>query len=269
MAVLDVLALHPQGQTAKGVAATLGLTISTVYHLLNSLAAGGYVARDPMTRLFALGPRIPHLHQSFLARGLPTPSSLPFVHALRHATGEHVHLYRLFGDDAVSVAMSESPQAHAPMRGYVGSALPAHLIAAGLALLAWSTPQRLHAYLHGPYGQAGNVTPRLDLEQLPAMLHRIREQGYALDDGDNHPEMCCLAMPIILSDDHAEEALVIVTTSAHFAVQGHAILAAMRSMAQGAAAAASLPCHQPSPWPAELSDSALVAASVRAFGLPG
>lgn len=76
MAVLDVLASHPEGQTAKGVAAALGLNVSTVYHLLNSLAAGGFVARDPMTRLFALGPRIPHLHQSFLARGLPAPTTL-------------------------------------------------------------------------------------------------------------------------------------------------------------------------------------------------
>lgn len=269
MAVLDVLAAHPEGQTAKGVAAALGLNLSTAYHLLNSLAAGGYVAREPMTRLFALGPRIPHLHQSFLARGLPAPSTLPFVHALRHATGETVHLCRLFGDDAVSVAMSEAPHAHAPIPGYVGAALPAHLIAAGQALLAWASPQRLQAYLNGPYGRAGNVTPRLDLDQFPSVLQRIREQGYALDNGENTAQMCCLAAPIVLDSTHAEEALVIVTTCDHYAAQGQAILATMLSLAQSAAAAR-LSCSQAArAKPNELSDSALATASVRAYGLPG
>ena len=70
--LLDCLAHHPDGQTAKGLAAALGVSLPTMYHLLNTLVAGGLVTRDSQTRLFTLGPRLPHLSQRYLDRGRPS-----------------------------------------------------------------------------------------------------------------------------------------------------------------------------------------------------
>ena len=138
--LLDCLAQHPDGQTAKGLAAALSVSLPTMYHLLNTLVAGGLVTRDSQTRLFTLGPRLPHLSQRYLDRSRPNAATLPYMQALAELTGEVVHLIRLISDDAVSVAMYVGATPSAPEPGYIGFSMPAHQIAAGLVLLAWQSP---------------------------------------------------------------------------------------------------------------------------------
>ncbi|MCA9880682.1 MAG: helix-turn-helix domain-containing protein, partial [Thermomicrobiales bacterium] len=183
IALLDCLAQHPDGQTAKGLAAALKLSLPTTYHLLNSLAAGGLVTRDSPTRLFALGPRLPHLSQRYLDRGRPNPATLPYLRALAEITGEVVHLIRLISDDAVSVAMHIGATPSAADPGYVGFTMPAHQTAAGQTLLAWQDADRIAAYRQGAYG---HLAPEMG-KDFTERLAQIRTQGYQLDAGESHP----------------------------------------------------------------------------------
>jgi len=66
LSALDALSHYVDGATAKALSADLGLHLSTTYHLLNTLVAVGYAVRDPISRHFRLGPRIPHLHHAFV-----------------------------------------------------------------------------------------------------------------------------------------------------------------------------------------------------------
>lgn len=258
IALLDALAQHPDGQTAKGLAVTLGISLPTTYHLLNSLRAGGLVTRDSQTQLFALGPRLPHLSQRYLDRGRPNPSTLKYMQALSEITGEAVNLIRLISDDAVSVALHTGPHASAPEPGYVGFAMPAHQSAAGQVLLAWQSPEFLRAYAQGPYGHLHPaVTPG-----FIAGLREIREQGYALDAGASHPLIWCLAAPVVRGG-HTVEALAIITTAGHWAAHGPALTAAIIALTR-AAGEATRPDAVASPLPR----AALTAAAVAAFGLP-
>ena len=258
ISLLDHLAQHPDGQTAKGLAASLQLSLSTTYHLLNSLAAGGLVTRDAQTRLFALGPRLPHLSQRYLDRSRPNAATLPFLQALAELTGEVVHLMRLISDDAVSVAMHVGSTPSAPEPGYVGFSMPAHQIAAGQMLLAWRDPARIQAYRRGPYG---HLPPQMD-DGFAARLHAIRERGYQLDAGESHPEIWCLAAPVI-RDGRADEVLSVICTAGHWAKHGPALIAATTSLARAASEAMPPPPRTPL-----LTREAMTAAAVRAFGLP-
>lgn len=258
IALLDCLAQHPDGQTAKGLAAALSVSLSTTYHLLNSLAAGGLVTRDSHTRLFALGPRLPHLSQRYLDRGRPNPATLPFLQALAEITGEAVHLIRLISDDAVSVAMHIGATPSGAEPGYVGFSMPAHQNAAGQALLAWQDAERIAAYQQGAYG---HLAPTMDAD-FAERLAQIRARGFQLDAGESHPLIWCLAAPVVRGG-HAEEALAVVVSAAHWARHGAAITASAVALARAASAA-----NQPAyPAPA-LTREAFTAAAVRSFGLP-
>jgi IclR family acetate operon transcriptional repressor len=211
LAVLDALAATPAGQTAKGLAAVTGITLPTVYHVLNTLAAAGYTSRDPESKLFTLGPRIPQLHQAYLARARPQPSTRPLLLALHQATGKTVFLLRLFGDDAVVIDRIAGPEAHAGGAGYVGYSLPAHLTAAGRVLLAFAGAGRVQTYMAGRYGHSAGPFPPADADRLEAELTRIRAAGFAVDRGESHPDICCLAAPIVLETGRALEVMLIVT----------------------------------------------------------
>lgn len=259
LTVLDTLAAIPDGQTAKGVALTAGLTLATTYHLLNTLAAAGYASRDPVSRLFTLGPRIPHLHQAFLARARPTPSTRPFLRALRQTTGTTVTLSCLFGDEAVMVDLIEASDRDGPA-GYIGYALPAHLIAAGRVLLAWAGPGRLATYLKGRYGFSAGPYPAADSDRLTTDLAQIRATGYAVDSGGSHLDICCLAAPILLASGEAREAVAIITNRERFQRDEPALRAALLAVTHAASAvaaasngAAALPV---TPMARELDDAA-------------
>ncbi len=63
--VLEIVASHPDGLAAKAVARRAGMALSTTYHLLNTLAAEGYVVRLEAGRGYGLGHQV-----SVLSRGL-------------------------------------------------------------------------------------------------------------------------------------------------------------------------------------------------------
>ncbi len=267
MALLDALATIPSGQTAKGLAAATGLTLPTIYHLLNTLAAAGYASRDPECKLFTLGPRIPQLHQAYLARGRPRPSTLPFLHALHQTTRQLVVLERLFGDDAVVIDLAVGPESRQLGAGYVGFSLPAHMTASGRALLAWAGPGRLQTYVAGRYGHSAGPFPAADGGYLEAELARIRAAGFAVDRGVGHPDIWCLAAPIVLESGKAQEVLTIITDRATFLRDEAALCAALLAVTRAAAAVAAANPDAES-IPARSVDRELVAAAARALEVP-
>lgn len=241
LSVLDALAANPRGQTAKGLATVTGLTLPTVYHVLNTLAAAGYAARDPESKLFTLGPRIPQLHQAYLDRARPQPATLPYLFALHQATGKAVFLLRLFGDEAVVIHHLAAPESPFLRAGYVGLSLPAHLTAAGRALLAWSGPDRVRTYMAGRYGHSAGPFPAADADRLQAELSRIRGAGFAIDRGESHPDICCLAAPIVMETGTALEVMAIITDRETFSREEAALKAALLAVTHVAAAVESAP----------------------------
>jgi DNA-binding IclR family transcriptional regulator len=238
LSLLDALAADPSGQTAKGLAAVVGLAVPTAYHLLNTLVASGYAARDPETRLFTLGPRIPQLHQAFLARARPSPQTLPFMRALHQTTGEAVYLQRLIGDDSVTTEFIPGRERLPVGVGYIGYSLPAHVTAAGLVLLAWSPPDRLRTYVSGRYGHFAGHYPPANAARLSCDVARIRAQGYEIDRGSSDPDVWCVASPILSNSGEVKEALSIVTSRSRFARDEQTLVAATRAIAQAASAVA-------------------------------
>lgn len=169
-----------------------GLPMPTIYRLLQTLAAQGYVRQQPSKR-YALGPRLIRLGDG--ASRLLGTWARPILARLVDQVGETANMAILEADEVVYVA--QVPSRHS-MRMFteVGRRVQPHCTGVGKALLAQLPPDQARAIL----GRTNLVahTPRTltDLDSLLAAMVVIREQGYALDDEEQELGVRCVAVPI-------------------------------------------------------------------------
>ncbi|PSL02770.1 IclR family transcriptional regulator [Haloactinopolyspora alba] len=193
--VLDLLELmaDADGETSLSqLAAASGLPLPTIHRLVATLVRRGYVRRLP-SRRYALGPRLVPLGET-AGRALGA-SARPHLAGLVEALGETANLAMLDGEMVVYVAQVPS---HHSMRMFteVGRRVHMHSTGVGKAVLAQLTDEAVHTVVE----RAGlpRQTPRTitDLEDLSGELDAIREQGYAVDDGEQEVGVRCYAVPV-------------------------------------------------------------------------
>jgi DNA-binding IclR family transcriptional regulator len=197
-AVLDVLdTLDRYGPaTLSALARQTGVAKSTLHRVCMTMAARGWVARDPGSGQLRLGPRV-----ALLTRSAPAPASAltPVFHAVaawlvaRH--NETTCLTVLDGRDSVFVAKLETSH---PVRlvTAVGSRLPAFASASGRAMLADLPAAEIDAL----YSDCELQTPtgrRLDgLAELHAILEQTRRRGYGENIDETALGLYCMAAPL-------------------------------------------------------------------------
>ncbi|UNX55598.1 IclR family transcriptional regulator [Georgenia sp. TF02-10] len=167
----------------------LGAPRSSVHALLRTLSGSGWVRTDPTGTLYAIGLRCLLVGTSILDSDPYLRVARPVLAALRDRLGETVHLARLDGDRVVYLTTHESGRE--PRRiARVGRGLPAHATSLGKALLA----ERGDA----PAGPLAAVTHRTITApaDLTTELERTRRRGYAIDNEENTPGLCCLGVAL-------------------------------------------------------------------------
>lgn len=173
-------------------ARALGVNPSTAYRLLGTLVLQGFAARGADKR-YVVGPvlRLPHA-------AYPAPSLAmrlrPFLEKLFDRTGETVHVATLAGTQVQHIDGIEAT-AHSLRFGLrVGVWLPAHLTAAGKALLAELSDEEVDARyqmaLAGPRGRR----IRVDLASLHEQLEDVRDTRIGWNFEESEPGIAALAI---------------------------------------------------------------------------
>jgi DNA-binding IclR family transcriptional regulator len=234
--VLDLIAAHPQGLSAREISEALHINISTCYHILNTLVAADYLDRDQHTLCYILGPQIPFLNNAFvqsLARQTspilfehesttehaPTlsPTRMRHLHAILHRlteqTQEPSYLACWYYEEVMIQAIVEAPKAPKISGLYVGYRGQAHSLALGKVLLAYSDPAFVERYLslHPLTSQGPNTI--VHHTQFTEELNSIVRQGYSIDREEFSNNTCCLAAPIFAPRGQVVAALSISTST--------------------------------------------------------
>lgn len=192
--VLEALALAGgPGMGLAELASTLGLNKTTVHRALGALRFRGFVAQDPSSGSYLLGPSATQLAEDFFGdENLPMLLH-PALVALSHAVDELVHLGVLSG---MSVIYLDKVEPERPLRVWsaIGRRQVALTTALGRALLAFrgTDPSALHGYL-----SAAVAKPTLDAGHLWSNLERARRQGYATEEEENETGISCVAVPLL------------------------------------------------------------------------
>lgn len=184
--ILDRFSAERRALNLTEVSASLGLAKSSIYRLLQTLAAQGYLAFDMRTRRYALGRRVGALADLYREQTALTTIARPFVERLRDATGETAGLQVREGEERRCIVEAQGPQS---IRMTVGENVP-------YAVKRGSSGHVLRAF-------AADWASARDR----AALRRIREAGYAISRGEIIPGAIAIYVPVLAHDGTALAAL--------------------------------------------------------------
>ncbi|MFV0373867.1 IclR family transcriptional regulator [Microbacterium sp.] len=185
---------------------------STAFRLLAILERTEAVVR--VGNGYAIGPTMSRLadsHRSTAIEEHVRDFATPYLVDLNVGTRETVHLAVLVGTDVLYLnKLQGSHRILAPSR--IGGRMPAYATAVGKAMLA-SNRKAASLALAG-HRTAFTDATLLAERDLERELERVREDGIAFDRGESHPDLRCVAAPILGASGQAVAALSISVSRA-------------------------------------------------------
>lgn len=201
---------HPR-QTVSQLSHRLGLPVSTTRRLLLTLEQHGFVAQsDSGDRVFSLSLQILRLAAVLLKDSDLVRNTAGVLAEAQSATDESVLLHVLDDDEVVTVA------ARQPSRGVkafepIGTRFAALSgSSSGKLLLAFLPDEELTTVLpRGGSWRSASGAATYSKQAFRAQLVRVRENGYAENDGETDPDLWAVSAPIRDHTDHVVAALTI------------------------------------------------------------
>lgn len=190
--ILDLLSERPRGPRELGE--ELDVHRSTVVRLLHPMEERGYVRR--------LGNGTWGIGFQLVAVGQRTLDSIdirevarPHLTALSESLGHTIHVAALVSSDIVYVDKIEG-LGSVKMKSRVGAKAFAHTAGVAKAILAFAPEKIRDAALESCTFEKFTNTTITSKEQLLADFERIRNRGWAIDDGEAEDYINCIAVPI-------------------------------------------------------------------------
>jgi IclR family acetate operon transcriptional repressor len=166
---------------------------ATIHRLVRTLVSLGYVRQEP-SRQYSLGPRLMRLVDASTKR--MATLAHPYMSEVVDTLGESVNLAVLDGEEIVYVAQLQPSQNFMRMFTEVGRRVKPHATAVGKAILAARGEDEVRELL-GRTGMPRRTEHTLTTpEELFADLQRVRDRGYALDDGEQELGVRCVALAV-------------------------------------------------------------------------
>ena len=178
--LLKVVAAAPGTLTLSELARTLGFSKSTTHGLIQALLQAEALDYYAESKKFFLGLTIADLALKNWNYFRINKQAQPELNVLRDRIGQTVFLGALSGSKAIIIATAEAEK---PLKisSPPGTAIPGLAGAVGKIFMAYSDNERAMRLLtkHGLTRFTSNSIT--DKEEYLQELHRVREQGYAVD----------------------------------------------------------------------------------------
>lgn len=237
LAVLELLANHPDGLPVGAVAGALDLPASGAHRMLNQLAELGYVRQDGTKGNYALSMKLAALGLSFLGQSGVTEIAQPILDRLAAESRELVRLSVVDGADLVWVAVAQGATSGLRYDPGREQGVVAHLAssASGLAWLS-TLPDETALMKVAAQGftlpTSGPATPATP-SALLTRLGETRARGYSVSVGTFMAGMAAMAVPVVAEDGTGLGAISIAGPEVRFS---EARMAALSVPLHGAAA---------------------------------
>jgi DNA-binding IclR family transcriptional regulator len=195
---LIVLGEAEQDLSLAELCTRINIPKTTLFRYLQTLVEYGFVNYNLATDKYSLGLKVWSLGQIAWSRTRLHELARDHMHRLREEFDETVNLGMLDGREVVYLGMAESHRA-LRMHAQLGGRDPVYSTSLGRAILAFLPESEWSRHL------PSRLTPMTSrtvttLAALRAILLESRQRGYALDDGENEENACCIGAPIL--DEH-------------------------------------------------------------------
>lgn len=191
-AILEAMAQENQEMGVTQLAEKLSLPAPTIHRSMKTLVALGY-ARQNASRRYSLGSRLLYLGDS-ATRGMAAWAK-PTLLALSSECGETVNLATLEGELIVYTA--QSPSRHS-MRMFteVGRRVLPHSCGVGKAIMSQLTDSDAQKIVKHTGMPRFTPTTLTSWKELKVELEKIRQTGYAIDEGEQEIGVRCIAVSV-------------------------------------------------------------------------
>jgi IclR family acetate operon transcriptional repressor len=193
--ILEALTESRVGVSVTELASELEISKAQVHRTLTSMVARGYVAQDPLTERYKSTARLMGMALKHVQRLDIYEIVLPILRKLTQETRQMSQLTTIQDERLILVAKLESDR-RVTVVNYLGQEESPHAMAVGKAWLA-----------HIPEDQALRILvergmPRYtertitSLVEFQAEMHKIRAQGYAVNDREADEDVVAVAAPV-------------------------------------------------------------------------
>ena len=209
LALLDCLARQRRPMALGELAEALGLPKATAHGLLAALCMGGAVEQSGVDGKYRLGVRLFEYGCAVSASWDVVVRSREQMNHIALQTGCSVVLSGLQGREAMALETAEATGAFRVV-SEKGSRVPLHCTSQGkllLAHLAAGERRRLLDVLEFTSYTPHTITSR---ERLEEELEKVRQQGFAVEDGEYRVGLRSVAAPIFSVEGEVRWAIGIV-----------------------------------------------------------
>lgn len=219
--MLEAVIVDSGCRSIAAIARDMGIPVSTAHRQVKTLAQEGYLTPVPGGR-YAGGRRLLDLLHLIDDKQLVTSAAAPLLDRLAAELNCIVQLGTL-ENEMVTYRLKTGRGAD-DLFTRIGMQLEAYCSGMGKVLLAHLPRLEREAYLAG--GPFVALTSRTIVapDALHAELTRVRERGYAIDDGEVADDIFCVAVPIVRPDGSVVAALSASQSRSEGKMTDHAAL---------------------------------------------
>lgn len=176
------------------VARLLETKPGTVYPILYTLQAHGYLARDIYSKRFRLGLKI-LIQANYLLSSLDIrEQAKPILRRMARELSVNAHLAVLHEREVLYLDREEAAPG-VVLTSIMGRRVPLHSTALGKVLLAFN-PEIEGYVFDGHTLEAKTSKTLIEPKALRAEITQVRNQGFAVDNEEFHEGNICIAAPI-------------------------------------------------------------------------
>jgi len=217
--ILSTFSVKQPSLKVSEIAELANLDQATVFRFVYTLERLGYLIREEDTKRYHQGVRMLTLclpaRESITVREV----ALPYMNDFSKLANETVKLGILDGIDVVMVAVVEIPD-KLVYRTPIGHRSPVHCTALGKVLLAYQPVETWDSYISQIDFSARTEKTITEPQKYRECLIETRNQGYALQDGEQILGLSSISAPIFDSNGKVVAGLNVSGLSIHFLEQG-------------------------------------------------
>lgn len=195
LAILEFLATQPKGCGISQIARDLGFPKNSVFRIVATLHARGYLHRQPREKTYLLSRKLLSLGYAAIDEHNLVEKSLDVLRRLRDETQETALIGVLVDNEGVVV--EQVPSAHVlKFLIRVGHHFPLHTAAPGKAMLAFLPEEERRAITARMPFTRFNERTITDPARFEEELAEVRAKGYAVDRAEEIEGLHCVAAPV-------------------------------------------------------------------------
>ncbi len=197
--ILRFLGSQNDGATLMAISNEFGWPHSTAHHILATLRYHGFVQQIPPGKRYHLGMSLFELGQRVLEHFSLVDLAMPHLRHLTEVTRETSNMGVLDGLDVIHIGQVPSEYIMKALTR-VGGRAPAYCTGLGKSLLSGKTDDEIRNLYQDNNLVAHTPATLTSAEAIIEHLIDIRRRGYATDNQEREPNVCCVAAPIRTGD---------------------------------------------------------------------